>query len=72
MDIQMPEMDGLAATLQIKAARPDAYVIGISANAFDTDREVAIQHKMDDYLTKPVRYESLIDAIVRYSNRSVS
>ncbi|MDD4348080.1 MAG: ATP-binding protein [Opitutales bacterium] len=72
MDIQMPEMDGLEATLQIKAARPDAYVIGISANAFDTDREVAIQHKMDDYLTKPVRYESLIDAIVRYSNRSVS
>ena len=66
MDIQMPEMDGLSATEIIKAQSPDTYVIGISASALDTDRQTALAHRMDDFITKPVRHESLSAAVERF------
>ncbi len=55
MDIQMPEMDGVKATQMLKqkfANTPP--IIGLSANAFEGDREKYMSLGLDEYMTKPV------------------
>jgi two-component system, sensor histidine kinase ChiS len=60
MDIQMPVMDGITATQSLKAKYKDIPpIIGLSANAFEGDREKYIGLGMDEYITKPVTEESL-------------
>ncbi len=66
MDVQMPEMDGLAATQHIrqnKALPRQPYIIALTANALKGDRERFLAAGMDDYLSKPVRLEALAAAI---------
>jgi len=64
MDIQMPCMDGYDATELIRQMQ-DAHgssrtpIIGLSARAMDGDREAALAHGMDDYVTKPLRRPAL-------------
>ena len=63
MDIQMPEMDGLEATRQIRlrwTAEKGPRIIAMTANVMKEDREAYITAGMDDYLGKPVRVEELI------------
>jgi len=58
MDIQMPIMDGITATQKLKEKHRDLPpIIGLSANAFEGDREKYMALGMDEYLTKPVRKE---------------
>jgi PAS domain S-box-containing protein len=68
MDVQMPEMDGVEATTHIRqhwqAAR-QPWIIALTANAVQGDRERYLAGGMDDYLSKPVRVESLMDALRR-------
>lgn len=63
MDIQMPEMDGLETSAAIRqragANRLDIPIIALTAHAIHGDRERFLAAGMDDYLTKPVRAESL-------------
>ena len=56
MDIQMPVMDGITATQKLKTdySNPPP-IVGLSANAFEGDREKYMSMGMDEYLTKPVR-----------------
>jgi len=57
MDIQMPVMDGITATHKLKVTYNEndlCPVIGLSANAFSTDREKYLNEGMDAYLTKPL------------------
>jgi CheY-like chemotaxis protein len=68
MDIQMPEMDGYEATRQIckkfdKTSRP--YIIAITANAMQDDRNKCIEAGMDDYLTKPIRKDEIYAVLER-------
>ncbi len=63
MDIKMPIMDGLEATKAIKANHPDLPIIALTANAFDSDRVLALEAGCNDFLSKPVSGESCLAAI---------
>jgi signal transduction histidine kinase/CheY-like chemotaxis protein/uncharacterized protein YigA (DUF484 family) len=67
MDVQMPELDGLEATRQIRQRWPDRAVriVGLTANAMAGDREACLAAGMDDYVSKPIRPEELATAIAR-------
>ena len=57
MDIKMPVMDGLEATKAIKEKHPDLPIVALTANAFDSDRQLAFEAGCDDFLSKPVSSE---------------
>ena len=66
MDVQMPDMDGLEASRKITARwrqqeRP--HIIAMTANAMQGDRDMCLAAGMDDYLTKPIRVERLVEAL---------
>jgi signal transduction histidine kinase/CheY-like chemotaxis protein len=69
MDIQMPEMDGLEATRQIRAVQAaeglhkDCEIVGLSAHAMSGDRERYMAEGMIEYLTKPIRTEELREVL---------
>lgn len=64
MDMQMPEMDGLEATkiIRRKPSR-QPIIIAMTANAMQGDRDLCLQVGMDEYLTKPIKLEALMDAL---------
>jgi len=70
MDVQMPVMDGVAATRAIRAHKggrfdPAVPIIGLSAYAMKGDRERFMEAGMDDYITKPIRFEEFFRAMRR-------
>lgn len=68
MDIQMPEMDGVEATREIRALTGEVAgipIIALTANAMEGDRERYIASGMDDYVSKPINRTALIEAIDR-------
>ena len=69
MDVQMPEMDGLEATRQICKEWPQAtrpWIIAMTAHAMQGDREECLRAGMNDYISKPIRIESLVQALNNY------
>jgi len=74
MDAQMPEMDGLEATRQIRQAEAlgeagfesRISIVAMTANAMSGDREACLNAGMDDYLAKPVTPEELRDMLLRH------
>lgn len=65
MDIKMPVMDGLEATAKIKAAHPELPVVALTANAFESDRHLAMEAGCDDFLSKPVSSANCLATIAR-------
>ena len=69
MDVQMPEMDGLEATAQIRAREQSngghLPILALTANAMVGDRERCLQAGMDGYLTKPVQSHVLLAAVAQ-------
>jgi CheY-like chemotaxis protein len=66
MDVQMPEMDGLTAAREINRRWPDGTrprIVAMTANAMQGDREECLAAGMDDYVTKPIRVDQLVDAL---------
>ncbi|MDB6122734.1 MAG: signal transduction histidine kinase [Pedosphaera sp.] len=80
MDVQMPEMDGLEATRQIRlrqkeVAQPGAFkspivIVAMTANAMQGDRDKCIAAGMDDYLSKPVRPDDVRLIVERWGSRA--
>ena len=68
MDVQMPEMDGLEATRRIVGAPPPQgrpRIVAMTANAMQGDREQCLAAGMDDYITKPIRVDALVQALLQ-------
>jgi len=68
MDVQMPEMDGLTATLEIRAQesrehRPRTPIVALTANAMTGDRAMCLGAGMDGYVSKPLRTAELFAVI---------
>jgi CheY-like chemotaxis protein len=69
MDVQMPQMDGLEASRRIAAAWPERaqrpWIVALTANAMQGDREICLAAGMDDYISKPIKTEDLAEALAR-------
>ena len=67
MDIEMPGLNGIDTTARLRAQHGDKapYVIALTANAMTGDRERYLAAGMEDYLSKPLRLESLTEALGR-------
>ena len=63
MDIKMPVMDGLEATKAIKEKFPDLPIVALTANAFDSDRQLALEAGCNDFLSKPVSSDLCLQTI---------
>ena len=72
MDVQMPVLNGLDASKEIRmlGEQGRVFIVGLSANVFDEDQKKAIEAGMDDYLTKPIRLVSLAEKLKEYSLKS--
>ena len=71
MDVQMPELDGFAATRRIRESCNDAIrglpVVAMTAHALQEDRERCLQAGMSDYIAKPVQPAALAAALSRWA-----
>ncbi len=69
MDVQMPEMDGLESTKRMVKEFPSRkdrpWIIALTANAMQGDRELCLHSGMDDYISKPLRLTELSSALER-------
>jgi CheY-like chemotaxis protein len=74
MDMMMPVMDGVEATLKIRAIESAAQasgtgcpIIALTANALDSHRDKCLAAGMDDFLSKPINKQALLAAIYKWS-----
>ena len=74
MDIQMPELDGVAATARIrklKGAKAQIPIIAMTANAMTGAREEYLKAGMDDYISKPIQPSALMEKLTAIATKSL-
>jgi PAS domain S-box-containing protein len=72
MDVQMPEMDGVEATRQIRELwlpHEQPWIIAMTAYALEGAQDWCLSSGMDDYVSKPVRVEELVRALLRVNTK---
>jgi PAS domain S-box-containing protein len=77
MDVQMPELDGLEATRQLRmpesgVLNPGIPVVALTAHALEGDRQRCLEAGMDDYLAKPVAPKALTETVQRWLQRGTA
>ncbi|WP_339703363.1 PAS domain S-box protein [Algoriphagus aquimarinus] len=71
MDINMPNMNGHEATRQIRQFNKNVIIIAQTANAFDSDRKLAMESGCNDFISKPIRKNELLGLINKYFNKEI-
>jgi CheY-like chemotaxis protein len=68
MDLQMPIMDGLETTRQLRLIEQfaDLPVIAMTANVMATDREACFEAGMNDFMSKPIRLQELRAKVLQW------
>jgi two-component system, sensor histidine kinase and response regulator len=67
MDVQMPEMDGLEATRNIRTElKVQPVIIALTANVLQGDQDACIQAGMNDYISKPINLEELTGKLEKW------
>lgn len=66
MDMKMPDMNGIDATLRIREVSKDVPIIAITAFAFDSDKDKALAAGCSDFLAKPINSKELMHVIKKY------
>lgn len=69
MDMQMPEVNGLEATKEIKQKCPDLPVIATTANVYDEDEAAFRKAGCDAFLTKPLQFRKLFELMKSFLNQ---
>jgi PAS domain S-box-containing protein len=66
MDIKMPELDGYEATREIRKFNKDVIIIAQTAYALEGDREKTIEAGCNDYISKPIRIDKMMEILGKY------
>jgi two-component system, sensor histidine kinase and response regulator len=69
MDVQMPEMDGLAATRELRKNKYTLPILAMTANAMKADLDACLAAGMDDHVTKPIERKTLVETLRRWLPR---
>jgi len=70
MDINMPVLNGIEATKEIRELGIDTPIIALTANALEGDKERYLSEGMNDYISKPIELELLVEILKKYSSSS--
>ncbi len=73
MDVQMPEMDGIEATRFIREhVQQQPVIIAMTANAMEEDKQQCLDAGMDDYLSKPIRLNQMVEMLQLWCEKILS
>ena len=75
MDLHMPQLDGLEATRQIRALESkvrEVPIIALTASAFTDDRDRCLSAGMNDFITKPIKLDFLLEKCAFWASRQVA
>jgi len=72
MDMQMPEMSGVDATLYLRAQNYSVPVVALTANATKLDRQLCKQSGFDEFVTKPIVRDKLYEITARYLRPAIA
>lgn len=72
MDIQMPKMDGIMATKQIRQnCNQQPWIVAVTANALPEDRQSCFDAGVNEFITKPIQVEDIVNIFAKYNGAKV-